>query len=52
MSMLSHTNGTAVVPPEETAHHLTREEQVHYSDLERAERRRELARNRIKAAKQ
>lgn len=50
MSMLTQVGGTAIVPPDETAHHLTREEQVHYSDLDRSERRRELARKRAKAA--
>lgn len=44
MSMLTQVGGTAIVPPDETAHHLTREEQVHFTDHEKREMRREQAR--------
>lgn len=50
MSMLNQAGGTVIVPPSDTSHFLTREEQVHFTDYEKSERRKELARKRAKAA--
>lgn len=50
MSMLNQVDGTLVVPPSDTSHFYTREEQVHFTDHEKSERRKELARKRAKAA--
>lgn len=50
MSMVSQAGGKVIVPPTETAHFFTRDEQVHFTDHEKSERRKELARKRAKAA--
>lgn len=48
--MLNQAGGTVIVPPSDTSHFYTREEQVHFTDYEKSERRKELARKRAKAA--
>lgn len=49
--MMSQVNGHIITPPADRDGFLTRDEQTHYTDDDRREQRRELARSRARGRK-